>query len=1707
MRQIRKNIRLATFIIFGLTTITTLPAFAEVFTGVGKVVQHSPDQILVRFKSGVSASSKAIAYGDNPPVATHSFKSMGGLMMLKLPPGVDVETALEEYRNNPNVLYAERDNIVRMSATNDTSFTQLWGLNNTGQTVNGVTGTADADMNVVEAWSNSGVTGSNSVVIGVIDSGVQYNHPDLVNNMWVNPGEIAGNGIDDDANGYVDDIYGINAITNSGNPMDDNNHGTHVAGTIAAVGENSLGITGVNQQAKILACKFLSAAGSGTDSDALKCLDYIYNLKMSGINIVVTNNSWGGTGGGSQSVADAIEMHRNAGILFIAAAGNSTVNNDTGPHYPSNYFKSNIISVAATDQNDGQATFSNYGRRSVHVGAPGVNIYSSIVGSGYSHFQGTSMAAPHVAGLAALLSAEDPTRDWKTIKNLIVSSGTQLAALSTTTTTGRRVRAWDTDGTGAMTCVNQTVNSVVYPQVTSSTKIGGTKLGLAAMNINCGSPAGSVTITTTGPDSVGVVTLLDDGFEFDEAAGDGIYSAYWTAPATIGTYTLTFSNGQTQTVSVIANTSTLQSYRTPVEIAYNPRVDGGGFTQVPGNGYISLTGYTPYFQLPIGGVNSSVIYGIPQGANLLSAPTGAQLTGSNTTIPSDIFETLIAGYWDDLDVATAGYGLKAWFWYNSGLTPVGEAIFEWKGRHNDTGNLVQFQIVYTANSSDIEMHYIASDNSAESATVGIQVDWVRASSQSYNIINPDLATGKAWKWSLDTGAPTADAGIDQNVAGNTLVTLSGIGADPDGGTLNYSWSQTAGTIVSLTGANTLTPSFYAPNVTETLTFKLTVTDDSGQSATDAMNVNVTAGDPAGSLQFSSITYSTNENDGNAVITVTRTGGSGGVVGLSYATGDSSAFSPGDYTYSSGSLSWANGDATSKTFSVPVINDSDVEANETVSLFLLNATGGATLGSANATLTIVNDDAAGTIAFSSATYSVNENETAATITASRTGGISGSVTVDYATADGTASTGSDYTLNTGTLTWADGDSADKTFSIVIADDGIVEDDETVSLTLSNETGGATLGTSSATLTIVNDDVAVYGALSLSSSVYSVNENGVSFLVTVTRTGGSDGVVSVNYSTADITTNAGSDYVATTGTLTWADADSADKTFTIAITDDAVFESDETLSIDLSAVAGGASLVTDSATLTIVEDDAAVNGVLSLVSSTYNVNEDGLSLTVTVERTGGSDGVVSVNYSTADITASTGVDYIASSGILTWANADAASKTFSISISDDVIYEGDETLTVNISSATGGAIIETDSATVTIVEDDLPAPGILSVSDTSVIVAENALTATLTITRTAGSDGAVSVVFASVNGSANAGEDYAMASGTLNWVDGDTSNKTIEIVILDDSIFEVDETFAVGLSGESGGATLNISDATITIIDNDFEPVTPAPLVPGTLSLSSTAFSVIESDVSATISVQRTGGSDGAVNVNYSIEAGSATLDSDFTMTSGILSWADGDASEKTFTVVILNDQVVESDETVTVSISNVTGDAGLDTSNATLTITDDDVEPEPVTPIVSNHPPEVPILIAPADGATGVNPVQVTFDWFAVTDPDGDPVDYLLEYCVNVDFTNCNVVQKANNEIVSSALVSGVGGTGLSLAFLGLLGASTRKQRLVQIAAIIVFSLIMSGCGTNIPIENGDGTVSQTERNLQSNTTYYWKVTATDTNDLSATSEVWSFTTL
>ncbi len=389
----------------------------------------APDELIVRFAPGVNAATRARILASAGCQQTRSFRLLRDLALVQVQAGTRMQDAIQRLSASSAVRYAEPNYIVTAAAIpNDPRFPELYGLNNTGQTG----GTPDADIDAPEAWDQQ--TGTD-VVVAVIDTGLDYNHEDIVGNVWTNPGEIPGNGIDDDNNGYIDDVRGWDFVNGDNDPFDDNDHGTHVSGTIAAVGNNGIGVAGVNWSARIMPLKFLNARGSGTTADAISALDYAV---MMGARI--SNNSWGG-GAFSQALYDAIAAAQAAGHLFVAAAGNDGVDTDVTPSYPASYDLDNIVSVAATDDNDALASFSNFGAVTVDLGAPGVSILSTTPANTYSSFSGTSMATPHVSGVAALLLAEDPALDVVSLKQAILDSVDPIAALAGITVTGGRLNA------------------------------------------------------------------------------------------------------------------------------------------------------------------------------------------------------------------------------------------------------------------------------------------------------------------------------------------------------------------------------------------------------------------------------------------------------------------------------------------------------------------------------------------------------------------------------------------------------------------------------------------------------------------------------------------------------------------------------------------------------------------------------------------------------------------------------------------------------------------------------------------------------------------------------------------------------------------------------------------------------------------------------------------------------------------------------------------------------------------------------------------------------------------------------------------------------------------------------------------------------------------------------------------------------------------
>ncbi len=351
-------------------------------------------------------------------------------------PGASAQDVLGWAARTAGVRYIEPDFVITPTlSSNDPSLGQLWGLHNIGQSG----GVVDADIDALEAWNTT--TGSRNVVVAVIDTGMDYKHPDLALNTWRNPGEVAGDGIDNDGNGFIDDIHGWDFANNDSSPMDDNGHGTHVSGTIGAVGNNGSGVVGVNWQVSIMPLKFLTGSGSGSTSAAVAAINYATRMRRDfGINVVATNNSWGG-GGLSTALRDAIDAGAGAGILFVAAAGNEANNNDTAPSYPGSYSSTAVISVAATDRSNRLAGFSNYGATSVDVGAPGAGILSTTPNGSYSTYSGTSMAAPHVTGVVALLAAANPQASATQIRTAILSSTTPVVALTGKVATGGLLNA------------------------------------------------------------------------------------------------------------------------------------------------------------------------------------------------------------------------------------------------------------------------------------------------------------------------------------------------------------------------------------------------------------------------------------------------------------------------------------------------------------------------------------------------------------------------------------------------------------------------------------------------------------------------------------------------------------------------------------------------------------------------------------------------------------------------------------------------------------------------------------------------------------------------------------------------------------------------------------------------------------------------------------------------------------------------------------------------------------------------------------------------------------------------------------------------------------------------------------------------------------------------------------------------------------------
>jgi hypothetical protein len=667
------------------------------------------------------------------------------------------------------------------------------------------------------------------------------------------------------------------------------------------------------------------------------------------------------------------------------------------------------------------------------------------------------------------------------------------------------------------------------------------------------------------------------------------------------------------------------------------------------------------------------------------------------------------------------------------------------------------------------------------------------------------------------------------------------------------------------------------------------------------------------FSFSSSIASVNEG-GTYNLTVIRSLNTS--VTASVDLGVTGTAAPGtDYTFTNpGTITFAPGE-TRKTFQVTTTDDSTFnKPNKTIVFTLSNPSpsGGTQLKNNPQTLTILDNDGPGTLEFSQSSYSVIESAGAATITVSRNGNPLLAESVDYATSDGTATAGSDYTATSGTVTFGAGEMS-KTFQVPVADDQAFEGDEALNLTLSNaknltnpldvpNTGPAS------SLTIVDDDVPTFA---FSSSTYSVNENGGNATITVNRTGATYVAADVDYSTTAGTATAGTDYTETSSTLHFAAGDTQ-KTFQVPINNDGAPESNETVNLHLSFQGNEVS----TALLSIVDNDNPLPSV-QFDTDNYSVAEGGDHATLTVTLSHAADADVTVDYDTGDVsdTASAGSDYTAASDSLDFAPGET-SKTIDIPITQDSSLEGDETFTVTLSNiSTNAAAGAPNPATVTILDDD--STGTLDFSAQRYDVNENAGHVTITVNRTGGSAGDASVDYATSDGTAHEPGDYAATHGTLTFHDGDTQ-KTFDVPVNWDGRQEGDESVNVTLSNfasdDDPGAT---KVAVVHIADNGAS---------GPVQFSAPNYDVIENAGAATITVNRSGGSlGGPVTVDYAGSDG----------THGTLTFAPGEAS-RSFQVPVTDDNVHTGARTVNLSLANPGGGTSLgNQATATLTIGDND----------------------------------------------------------------------------------------------------------------------------------------------------------------------------
>jgi subtilisin family serine protease len=1311
--------------------------------------------------------------------------------------------------------------------------------------------------------------------------------------------------------------------------IDGCSHGTLVAGIAAGRGAS---FNGVAPGAELIAVQIFSqfndpvfCGGAALTpcvasylGDELAGSLYVRDTLLTAFpNIAAVNLSFGS--GGFSIPCDArfpveaalIADLRARGVATVAASGNEGRTNAVAA--PACIGSAISVGATTAPPSETVASFSNRAP-GMSLVAPGVSIDTSTTGGGFESANGTSVAAPHVAGVFALFKQAVPTATVDEVLEALQTTGAAVSGY-------KRVKVLEAMGTFP--------NTVPHLQFSSPT-----------FSTNEGDGPGStiVTVTRTGPANLIAGTTAT--VQFSTGGGTATPGTTGAADYVATSQALTFSPGQTSKL---------------IPIPLN-----GDFT-LERDETVGLSLTSP----------NNAVLGTPGAATLTIASddqAGAiEFDQSTYTVDESLGIATITlrrtgGLAADITalVSTVGGGTAT---ATTDYTAFTNKVVTFAG--GATTATFTVSIVNDTLAEADETVRLQISRVSPPATIGVQ------STATLTIHSEDIAGTvqfSADEYTVTEGTATAVITVTRTgTSSGTTVQYHVIGGTADGGsgttkdytlatgTLTFNANETVKTF-AVTIANDFVIEPDQTVIIELFNPSIGLSYGTRRTATLTIHDN-----DAPTIKFGAATYRTVEGLPGAIV-VTRTGGLGSPVTVDYQVMAGTATGGVDYTLTGGTLSFAVGSG-SLTLSVPTNSDSIYKPDKTVIIHLLNPSRGVVGLPHTTTLTIADHDAPGTFQFSAPTYSVWENAGPAIVRVTRTGtNLASGITVQFTTTNGTAIAGpsGDYTDSSQTLTFAARE-AFKDVAIPILDESLPEGNETVLLALSNPSTGATLGaTKTAVLTILDDEQ----TLQFSAPVYVVNESAGSVTVTVTRSGPTVGIVTVDYATAAGTATSGVDYTDVSGTLTFA-AGVASRTFTVPIVNDTPFEGAESITLVLRHPGGVARLgPLSTATITVLDNDPP--GAIRFSASAYTVSEAAGVATITVQRTpGATASAVTVDYATVPGgTATPGADYMLISGTLTF-KAGEVSKTFTVPIVNDNFDESSETVNLALSNPTGGATLGTPvTAVLTISDEDVP--GAIGFSASAYTVQESAGLALITVTRT-GTAGAVTVDFTTADGSAIAPVDYTAVSGTLSFGGGETT-KTLAVPILEGGLREGNETIRLILLNPTGGATLSTttSQAVLTIADKETGPV---------VQFSAAAYSVAENVASgmATVTITRTGSAAARDTVLFrTLTSGTAVLGTDYDGVSNLpVTFAAGQMAIAV-QVPIVNNPNIEGSRTVNLALTSPSVGLSLGSPRtAVLTILEDDATIQFAGPTTSVTEGSNAVLTVTRTGGT-VRPATVSY---------------------------------------------------------------------------------------------------------------------------------------